>query len=261
MNLKLIDKNKEKISFLIKDTEAAYVNTVRRLIMEEVPTMAVEEVKFIQNTSALYDEMLALRLGLVVIKTDLKSYNLPGECKCKGKGCAQCETYATLKKIGPGNVYAEDLKFKDPKIKAVYPKTLIVKLGDGQEVNVQCKLILGKGKDHAKFIPGLVYYNAYPKIEILKPTVATDAVKVCPRNVFRVANKKLNVEELEKCDLCMACVESLGKDVISVEGSKKDFIVFVEPWGQLKSQEMIEEAMKELNKKLDEFNSKVKDLK
>ncbi|MDD5331469.1 MAG: DNA-directed RNA polymerase subunit D [Candidatus Nanoarchaeia archaeon] len=261
MNLKLIDKNKERISFYIKDTEAAYINTLRRMIMEEVPTMAVEEVNFIQNTSALYDEMLALRIGLIVVKTDLKSYKLPEECKCEGKGCAQCEAYATVKKTGPGNLYAEDIKFKDPKLKVVYPKTLIVKLDDGQEVNAQLKLVLGKGKDHAKFIPGLVYYNAVPKIDILKPTVATDAVKVCPKNVFRVANKKLNVEELEKCDLCMACVEALGKDVINVEGSKKEFVMFIEPWGQLKPQEMIEEAMKELDKKLNEFNSKIKNLK
>ncbi|MDD5178408.1 MAG: DNA-directed RNA polymerase subunit D [Candidatus Nanoarchaeia archaeon] len=261
MNLKLIDKNKEKVVFLVKDTEAAYINTLRRLILEEVPTMAIDEIKFIQNTSALYDEMLALRMGLVVIKTDLKEYNLREECKCKGKGCAQCETYATIKKVGPGNVYAEDFKFKDPKIKAVHPKTLIIKLDEGQEVNAQCRLTLGKGKNHAKNIPGLVYYRAYPKIEIIKPTVAVDAIKVCPKNVFRVANKKLNVEALEKCDLCMACVETLGKDAISVEGSKKDFIVTIEPWGQLKAQEMFEEAMNELDKKLNDFSSKIKELK
>ena len=56
-------------------------------MIDEVPTMAIEDVEFRKNNSILYDEMLAHRLGLVVLKTDLKSYDLLEECTCKGKGC------------------------------------------------------------------------------------------------------------------------------------------------------------------------------
>ncbi len=56
---------------------------------EEVPTMAIEDVEFRKNNSILYDEIIAHRLGLVPLKTDLKSYNLPEKCKCKGEGCAR----------------------------------------------------------------------------------------------------------------------------------------------------------------------------
>ena len=91
------DKEKGKLSFIIKDTTPAFVNTLRRIMVEEVPTMAIEDVEFRKNNSILYDEMIAHRLGLISLKTDLKSYNLPENCKCKGEGCARCQLKLTLK--------------------------------------------------------------------------------------------------------------------------------------------------------------------
>ena len=66
-----------RFPLLLKGGNEVFANTIRRLIIEEVPTLAVEEVEVKDNSSALHDEMLALRLGLVPIKTDLKSYKLP----------------------------------------------------------------------------------------------------------------------------------------------------------------------------------------
>ena len=82
MEVKVLSKDKEKgkISFILKDTNVFVANTLRRLIIEEVPTLAIEDVDFKENSSALYDEIVAHRLGLIPIKTDLKSYNLPEEC-------------------------------------------------------------------------------------------------------------------------------------------------------------------------------------
>ena len=67
------DKKSGKINFILSKTERVFVNTIRRMIIDEVPTLAVEDVEFRANSSALYDEMIALRLGLLPIKTDLKS--------------------------------------------------------------------------------------------------------------------------------------------------------------------------------------------
>ena len=76
MNMKLLNKEENKITFLIKDINASLANAVRRSIMEEVPVMAIEEVTFVKNTSALYDEIIAHRLGLTPLSTDIKGYNL-----------------------------------------------------------------------------------------------------------------------------------------------------------------------------------------
>jgi len=255
MNLKVLEKNKEKLIFLVKGSTNVFVNTLRRMIIEEVPTLAIEDVSFLENSSALYDEIIAHRLGLVVLKTDLKSYDWK-KLKEKKKSALTGVTFK-LKVKGPANVYAEELKFKDPKVKAVYPKTLIVKLLKGQNLKIEGTAVLGVGKDHTKFSPGLVYFNSYPKIEILKPLIASGAVKVCPKHVFRLANKKLEIYDLLKCDLCMACVKAYP-DTIKVEGSKTDFIVYVESWGQLKIKDMIQKAIEILNDKLDEFRKLIK---
>ena len=256
MDLKLISKDKEKLTFLIKDTNPAYVNTLRRLIIGEVPTLAIDEVKFKQNTSALYDEMLAHRLGLIPLKTDLKSYSLNPE----GKTGPQYEVTLTMKVKGPKIVYASDLISTDKKVQPVYPGLIIAKLAEGQEIELEAKAVLGKGKWHAKFSPGLAFYNAYPNIDIINPMKCSDPAKICPTNVFRVENKKLKVHDLEKCNLCMACVEAFPNDV-KVEGSKKDFIFKIESWGQLKPKEMVEEALKIFNSKLDEFEKGLKSVK
>ena len=75
MQISLVEKNKDKtkISFLIKGIHYTYANALRRIIINKVPTMAIENVEIRKNSSALYDEMVAHRLGLIVLKTNLKS--------------------------------------------------------------------------------------------------------------------------------------------------------------------------------------------
>src|SRR3989338_9050267 len=43
-------------------------NAIRRSVAE-VPTLAINEVEIFKNDSAIYDEMLAHRLGLIPLKT------------------------------------------------------------------------------------------------------------------------------------------------------------------------------------------------
>jgi len=251
VNLKMLNKDENSTSFLIQDTNEATVNTIRRLAVDEVPTLAIEDVKFVKNSSAMFDEYIAHRLGLVVLKTDLKSYTLPENCKCKGKGCAQCQLFFKLKVKGPATVYAEELASKDPKVKAVYPKTVMLKLLKKQTLEVEAKAILGKGKNHIKFSPGIVYYQGVPTIKVLDNEKFKEYVDVCPKKIFTASNGKVKISDVMKCDLCMACAE---ESYVSVEGSKKDFIVNVEPFGQLSAKEMLTEAVKVFDGKLNEFS-------
>ena len=108
MNIQLLDKEENSVSFVFKSINPVLANTLRRLIINEVPVMAIEEVEISKNSSALYDETIAHRLGLIPIKTDLKSYTLPSECKCEGKGCQNCQLKMILKTKGPGTVFSSD---------------------------------------------------------------------------------------------------------------------------------------------------------
>ena len=81
MNIEFLNKHKGtgRITFLLKNSNPATANAIRRLIIERVPTMAIYEVEYTKNSSALYDEIVAHRLGLIPLKTDLKGYDLIGE--------------------------------------------------------------------------------------------------------------------------------------------------------------------------------------
>ncbi|MBN1644819.1 DNA-directed RNA polymerase subunit D [Candidatus Woesearchaeota archaeon] len=262
-DLQILEKNKTtgKITFLIKGIDATFANSMRRNILDTVPVMAIEDVEFRKNTSALYDEIIAHRLGLIPLSTDLKSYNIPSKCKCKGEGCNRCQLKLTLDVKGPGIVYASDLKSKDPKIKSVYPKIPIAKLLKGQELELEATAMLGQGKEHTKWSPGLVWYKHKPEITIddKKISNAEACAQSCPVQVFGASNGKLKLikENQNKCHLCKSCVE-ISKGAIAVENNPAEFIFSIEPWGQLSISEMASTAATMFNETLDELDEKLK---
>lgn len=252
MKTEFLSKGEESVSIILKDTDAPFVNTLRRLIMDYVPVMAVEEAEIIENSSAMYDEALAHRLGLMVLLTDIKSYTLKRDCACGGKGCARCELWLEIKAKGPKIVCAEEVESTDPKVKPVHPKMPIVKLLAKQSIHVKMKAVMGEGIDHVKFSPGLVYYQGYPSIKIGDIKDAAKIAAVCPKKVFVVKDKKLVIDDDKKCFLCNACVDETNGE-ISVKGSNENFIFHIEPWGQLRPDEMLLKATDIMNEKIDEM--------
>lgn len=261
MDIKVLNKNNGKIEFLLKGVNPAIVNTLRRIVTSEVPSLAIESLNVIKNSSAMYDEVLAHRLGLVPLTTDLKSYTLRGECKCKGKGCALCRLNMKLEAKGPCMVYAEMIKSRDSKVKSVYPKMPLVNLLKGQELKLEMTAVLGQGKEHMKFSPGLMFYRGYPSVKASGDIKnAEEVAKICPVKILEWKDKKIRVKDVEKCVLCNACVE-VSNGAVEVKGSDEDFIVTVEPWGQLKAKAMLNEAVKIFDKKLTLLEREVKKVK
>jgi len=73
------------IEFDMINIDAALANAYRRILMSEVPTMAIEKVYLYQNTSIIQDEVLCHRLGLIPIKVDPRNFNyrtVKTECQC-----------------------------------------------------------------------------------------------------------------------------------------------------------------------------------
>lgn len=262
ISLNVIEKKENKIRFELKGVNAVFANTLRRNILERVPTMAIEEVELRKNSSILYDEIVAHRLGLVPLRTDLASYNLPRQCSCKGEGCAKCQLKLKLSSQGPCIVYASEIKSRDPKVKPVYPDIPIVKLLKGQQIEVEATAILGEGKEHAKWVPGLVYYQYYPVIEINEKKLnnADACAKACPVNVYEVKNGKLTIKNLLNCTLCGACAE-IADGAIKLNESEENIIFSIESFGQLSCKEILVKAVDVFDEVLDEFNKELKKLK
>ncbi len=254
MDLKLLNKQGNKLTFLIKDTSPSFVNTLRRVMTSEVPVMAVRKVTFVKNNSALFDEVISHRLGMLPLTTDLSTFVLLDKCTCKGAGCAKCQVSITLKAEGPLTVYASDLKSQDSKTKPVYAKMPIVKLLKGQELEFEAVATLGLGKEHSKYNPCLAYYKGYPKIDIDKVKNSEEVAKSCPVDVYELKGRQLNIKNLEACTLCMACVEKADpQGSVTVEGSEKDFIFTIESWGKLSPEEILSKALDVVDEKLTEF--------
>ncbi|MEM5805936.1 MAG: DNA-directed RNA polymerase subunit D, partial [Candidatus Aenigmatarchaeota archaeon] len=128
MKVTIIDRSDSEIKFFVEGIKPPFANELRRIMMNEIPTMAIEWVDFVKNDSVLNDEIIANRLGLIPLKFDKKAYNTPKNCKCEGKGCSLCQVRLTLKKKGPGMVYAGDLKSTAKDVAPVFDKIPIVEL-------------------------------------------------------------------------------------------------------------------------------------
>lgn len=253
MKIELIKKQPEynRIVLSVKDSTPAFVNALRRTILESVPTMAIEEIEFKQNSSVLYDEMLSLRFGLIALKTDLASYNLPENCTCKGEGCAKCTLSLSLSAKGPCTVYASDLKSKDPAIVPVYPETPIVKLLKGQELDVEAKATLGLGRVHAKWVPAFVTYNYEPSVKVNNSSPKFNEFKDrFPPQIFeggKISDKK--IIELGLVDAC----DGVCDDVVKIDYNNKNFIFTIENFGQLTIKEIMKKALDVLKEQASDF--------
>ena len=225
-----------------------------------VPTMAIEEVEFRKNSSILYDEVIAHRLGLIPLTSDLKSYHVPAECTCKGKGCGKCRVKIMLKASGPATVLASELKSKDPAIKPVFPKTPIAKLLKGQSLELEAFAVLGRGEQHAKWIPGHAYYKQKPVITISEGYKnAAEIAASCPVQVYDEKNGTLTIskENYFKCHLCNACVDVDPKH-ISVQDDPEEIVFYMESFGQLSCKEILIHAITEMDAQLDAFQKAFK---
>ena len=264
MEIRILENNKEqgKLSFILKESNPIFANTLRRLIIDEVPTMAIEEVEFLKNNSILYDEMIAHRLGLVPLKTDLKSYNLPEKCKCEGKGCNRCQLKMIIKATKVGTVYSSEIKSKDPAVKPVYGDIPIVKLLKGQSLEVEATASLGKGKQHIKWSPCHVYYKYKPIVEITGDVKNPEAIiEVDHNNIFEIKDRKLiiNKDRVLDCDLSLDYSE-IDKNV-KVTASNTDFVFYIESFGQLSCKETVNKAIDIFDEQLEEFVEELKKAK
>jgi len=64
----------EKVEFEMRGISPAIANAFRRILIAEVPTMAIEKVFVVNNTSVIQDEVFAHRLGLVPIRADPRAF-------------------------------------------------------------------------------------------------------------------------------------------------------------------------------------------
>lgn len=150
MDVTITDESDTSVTFELTDASPAFANALRRTMIGEVPTLAIEDVVIAENTSGLFDEIVAHRLGLLPWKLDTDKYEFREDCDCED-GCVKCTVTFVLDKEGVGPVVASDMKPTDEEVEAANPTAKIVELAENGKIEVEATAILGRGKNHAKW--------------------------------------------------------------------------------------------------------------
>ena len=266
VEIKVLKKDEDNLRLLIRGVSVPYVNALRRIVLSEVPCMAIDEIVMVENSSILQDEIIAHRLGLIPLKTDLDSYNLPEECPCKSEfGCNLCRVTFALDveaKEGSKTIYSGDLKSESESVVAVSDKIPIVKLAKEQKIRLEAYARLGKGRNHAKWQPvSMCTYKYFPSIEISKKcSVCGKCVEMCPRKVLVKTDNRIEVRDLMACTLCQDCAEACPENprAITVSGEEDVYIFSIESTQVLSPERILTEAVKTLDKQLRELESQIK---
>ena len=276
MQIEIIEMAERKCKFILKDSTPAMANALRRVMLSDIPKMAIDKVEFhlgsidvdgkeFESITPLFDEIIAHRLGMVPVPTDYGLFNFKEECVCGGEGCPSCEIMYSLNKHGPCTVLsgdleplgAENLKVKDEFIP-------IVELADGQSVLIYAHAVMGTARQHVKWqVANGVGYSYLPVIEIKGKVPSPEEVaESCPKKVFEVEGGKLVAKRPIDCSLCMTCVEETGDDEspISVKGDDTTFVFKFETDGSLTAQQVLDKATEILTEQAKDFAAQVASL-
>ncbi len=147
MKIDILEDNVNILRFRLNGATNAYANVLRRAAIGSVPAFAIDTVTIYENSSSMFDEYIAHRIGLIPISTPAKGYN------------TKDEVLFTLEAEGPKTVYSSEIKSSDKEVKVSNGAIPVIKLAEGQRIRLDGKARLGTGSMHAKFQPGLVTYE------------------------------------------------------------------------------------------------------
>ena len=131
----------------------------------------------------------------------------------------------------------------------------LVKLLAKQKVDLTMTAIMGQGKEHVKWSPGLVFFKKEPVIKIGK--ISTDPKTIadhCPDKIFTVKGNKLELvkNKVYDCTLCQQCTDL--DEGITLEDSG-NYVFHIESWGQLSCKEMLTKSADVLINKVEEMEA------
>lgn len=170
--IRILESSRYNLKFELNNTELSVANALRRIIIAEVSTMAIDLVQVSENTSVLNDEFIAHRIGLVPLVSDnVDIFNMHKQCTCE-EFCTKCSVRYRLYKKCPTDQETCEVTSNDIQLEAgedeqhrVMPvrytddrgededPILIMKLSKNQQIDFRCIAKKDNGKTHAKWSP------------------------------------------------------------------------------------------------------------
>lgn len=174
------------MEFDLAGMDCSVANSLRRVIVSDIPTMALEHVFVINNTSIIPDEVLAHRIGLIPLHADPRKFDFATSQestdvntivfelheKCLPKkvagGAAAAKNLDPKEKYENSTVYSSSIKwvpqgsqaqvFSEEPLKPALDDILVAKLRPGQELDLELHAVKGVGREHAKWSPVCTKY-------------------------------------------------------------------------------------------------------
>lgn len=280
--VEIVELTKDRITFILSKIDASVANSLRRVMIAEVPTMTFDFVSIKKNDSVLHDEFLSHRLGLVPLKChNVDDFVESRECDCE-EDCSKCAIHFSLRvkctdeTLDVTTEYIKNDSIGDQesgtKVEPVnFNKLgnlnesgiLIVKLGKNQEIIANLIARKGIAKEHAKFQPtSIATYQFEPDIDLdviqmdqLLEEQKIEFVQSCPSKVFEYDqhSRQVTIENANLCTYCDECkrkADEFGKDLVTIKLKPDRFHFIVETTGALTPQQVVLKALNILEYKL-----------
>lgn len=238
MKTLLNSKEKVVLSLPLNETIA---NALRRYVFQ-IPTLAIDEVEISRNDSPLYDETIAHRLGLVPLRTE-KKHN------------AKTEIVLKLSAKTEGPVLSGGL---EGGAKVVYDAIPITTLQKGQVMEVAATAKLGRGKDHTKHTPGMIFYRHVTELTT-DASLKDEILRACPELTLKEKGSHISFVDdgiLERAEVCEGIAERAKKDITL--SPQENLILTVESFGHIDAQEILPLAMATLRDDLSKLQKALK---
>ena len=143
----------DTIQILVTGLDIPLANSLRRIMIADVPTWAIELVQFKLNTTVIHDEMLAHRLGLIPLTSSVDP--------------EVDEVNFSLDLTAKDNVEewtSEQLESDNPNVVSAIDGIPIIKAARGQQLKLTATAKLGTGFEHAKWSPvSTCFYQITPE--------------------------------------------------------------------------------------------------
>ena len=230
--VEFIDVDEREARFLVRGITPAFANGIRRAMVADVPTLSIDTVRVIENSSVMFDEQIGHRLGMVPLAAPPDEFEV-GETVTLG-----------LDVSGPNTAYSGDLQSVDSMVEPAEENVPIIDLKEDQRLEVEAEAVLDSGKTHAKHQGGVaVGYRHLQHVEVLgdgdefadeEPNILRGVIEddgeLVPTNEFgndltqRYPGKEIEVSDVPNAfvfhvetdgsmsveELVLAAVDSLG---------------------------------------------------
>lgn len=150
-----IERDERSARFLVRGISPAFANGIRRAMVADVPTLSVDTVRVIENSSVMFDEQIAHRLGLVPLTTPVDEFE-------------EGDTVTLSMDVeGPATAASQDLRSAEAMVEPAIDGIPIIELKESQRLELEADAVLARGKSHAKHQGGIsVGYRHLQRVEI-----------------------------------------------------------------------------------------------